>query len=389
MKAELSFRHSAMAMTRVTVLMNAVNVWDGSINKAEDTFVINFDALEFNEMKIYWFGQDGGQLEFAKLVIDGVDMQHAILDTKFYPMFDTAYRKEHNPPEFYQPGTVMYNNGYMQFDFGANPTRTYLRFLEGYPAPEAAWDSKKYGADTASISWIQDPEMKHKYPKDVLYSMHDTTYNRSYLLDKPYTADTPFVPVGYSLDFVEIAEILAEVQSLYEQHGSEFLHKYDRPYSVFESILYRKPVPQHLDKFLDMKKDATKTHQDICDLNYRWTYPDTKLQECLERIPFITRFNEVSIIRFAPGSFLAHHKDIFNPKRSHFSHNQVYIPLNIVEGRNWFKFFNVGDVPLKNGQPFFTNTFDYLHLGANDNTEARYSIIFSCAVDTELLEEYT
>jgi hypothetical protein len=50
-------------------------------------------------------------VELKSIVIDDIDLQHFLFAGKFYPCYDENFYKDFSPPDYYQPGTVMYHNG--------------------------------------------------------------------------------------------------------------------------------------------------------------------------------------------------------------------------------------------------------------------------------------
>lgn len=55
-------------------------------------------------------------VELKSIAIDDIDLQHFLFAGKFYPCYDENFYKDFSPPDYYQPGTVMYHNGTFELD---------------------------------------------------------------------------------------------------------------------------------------------------------------------------------------------------------------------------------------------------------------------------------
>ena len=83
---------------------------------------LNIDLAPVDQLKIKFFdkihidSEHDTSVELKSIVIDDIDLQHFLFAGKFYPCYDENFYKDFSPPEYYQPGTVMYHNGTFELD---------------------------------------------------------------------------------------------------------------------------------------------------------------------------------------------------------------------------------------------------------------------------------
>jgi len=75
-----------------------------------DTIYIQLAGHEHN-----FTSDEQTTVEIKEILIDDINLQHIIQHGKQFPQFDQNYGLEHNPPEYFQPGTVFYNNAVFEF----------------------------------------------------------------------------------------------------------------------------------------------------------------------------------------------------------------------------------------------------------------------------------
>ena len=55
-------------------------------------------------------------VELKSIAVDDIDLQHFLFSGKFYPCYDENFYKDFSPPDYYQPGSMMYHNGTFELD---------------------------------------------------------------------------------------------------------------------------------------------------------------------------------------------------------------------------------------------------------------------------------
>jgi hypothetical protein len=75
-----------------------------------------------DQLKIHFYDKihaDGSKdtfIELKKIKVDGINLQQFLFSGKFYPCYNENFYKEFSPPDYYQPGTIMYHNGVFEMD---------------------------------------------------------------------------------------------------------------------------------------------------------------------------------------------------------------------------------------------------------------------------------
>ena len=64
-----------------------------------------------DQLRIRVNNKTEGYIELQQLVVDGIDLQHVILQGTFYPNYHPDYYTSAAPPASYTPGTEWYHNG--------------------------------------------------------------------------------------------------------------------------------------------------------------------------------------------------------------------------------------------------------------------------------------
>lgn len=59
---------------------------------------------------------DQTTVEILDLYIDDINLQHIIFEGTQYPYYDCDFIEKFNPPRYYNPGTIFYNNGVFELD---------------------------------------------------------------------------------------------------------------------------------------------------------------------------------------------------------------------------------------------------------------------------------
>lgn len=84
---------------------------------------LDVDLSPVDQLKIKFFdkvhipdSEHDTSVELKSIVIDDIDLQHFLFAGKFYPCYDENFYKDFSPPDYYQPGTVMYHNGTFELD---------------------------------------------------------------------------------------------------------------------------------------------------------------------------------------------------------------------------------------------------------------------------------
>jgi hypothetical protein len=80
---------------------------------------INFssvDALQIRFSDKVYSPRGETFCEICDVIIDGINLQHAILNSKQYPNYDEDFYKRFSPPDYYQPGTKFYLNGLLELE---------------------------------------------------------------------------------------------------------------------------------------------------------------------------------------------------------------------------------------------------------------------------------
>lgn len=95
-----------------------------SVHEGQFQVVSYIDFAPVDQLRIKFYDKihvpDSNKDTFIKLnqvLIDDINLQHFLFDGKFFPCYDELFHKEYSPPDYYQPGSVMYHNGTFEVDF--------------------------------------------------------------------------------------------------------------------------------------------------------------------------------------------------------------------------------------------------------------------------------
>ena len=125
MKVELKFRGSVAGGSPKIKISSRHCDTDQCFLVNQGSFDINLD-IEFapvDQLRIKFFdkihiphSEQDTVLELESISVDDINLQHFLFDGRFYPCYGQNFYREFLPPDYYQPGTVMYHNGTFELD---------------------------------------------------------------------------------------------------------------------------------------------------------------------------------------------------------------------------------------------------------------------------------